>query len=68
MWILFMLLITSPGQFQAEVLYTYETPTAQESCEKMKEKLYKEFAIAYPSAIDKDTYGFICLKQKEKEA
>jgi hypothetical protein len=68
MWILFFIIITSPGQFKVEVLDTYKTPTAEQECKTMKSTIEKDFLSSYPSSIDRDTYGLICLKQKEREA
>ena len=68
MFILFLLLISSPGHFKAEVLSTFQGPQAQAECVLEAARLTREFEQVYTSASEKDTYGFKCLKQKEKEA
>jgi hypothetical protein len=67
MWILFFILITSPGQFTVTVLETYQTPTAERECKDTSLKIKIDYDLSYPSSSDKDTYSFVCLKQKEKE-
>jgi hypothetical protein len=68
MWILFLILVTSPGHFEVSVLETYKTETAEIVCKAEAERIHGVFKKTYPSSTDKDTYSFICLKQREKEA
>lgn len=68
MFVLFFLLITAPGQFQVQPLSFFHGPQAQVECVKEETRLQQEFEKVYKSAADRDTFGFKCLKQKEKEA
>jgi hypothetical protein len=74
MWILFFIIITSPGQFKVEVLETYgleaktKTETPERDCKAMASSIMAEFKKTYSSGNDKDTYATVCLKQPEKEA
>jgi len=67
MFVLFLLLISAPGQFKAEVLTTFQGPQAQAECLQEAARLTLEFDKVYTLSSEKDTYGFKCLKQKEKE-
>lgn len=68
MFVLFFLMISSPGHFKAEVLSTFQGPQAQAECLLEEARLTREFEKVYTLASEKDTYGFKCLKQKEIEA
>lgn len=68
MFVLFLLLMTAPGQFEVKPLEFFHGPQAQVECVKMETQLQKEFERVYNSVIERDTFGFKCLKQKEKEA
>ena len=68
-WILFFMLITSPGQYEVNVLEVFKTETAEKTCKATIKRLEVDFPKAYPTEVLalKDTYAFVCLKQKEKE-
>ena len=68
MWILFLIIITSPGQFRVEVLETYKTPTAEVECKSEKTRISLDFLQTYKQANDQNSYGLVCLKQPDKEA
>jgi copper chaperone CopZ len=68
MWILFLILITSPGQYQVEVLQTYDTKIAQETCKTEAKRVKDALQKAYPSENERDSFELVCVKQKEKEA
>lgn len=65
MWVLFLVLVTSPGQFQVQVLETNQTEAV---CKTEASRLLSEFNKTYTQENDKDTYAFVCVKQKDKEA
>lgn len=67
MWILFFILITSPGQYRVEVLETYNTPTAQTDCKSRAEDINSNLKKTYKTVRDQDTYFTFCLKQPEIE-
>jgi hypothetical protein len=68
MWVLFLLLITSPGQYEVQVLEQYPIAESEKVCKSEAARLASEFKKTYTQANDKDTYAFVCVKQKEKEA
>jgi hypothetical protein len=67
-WILFFILITAPGQYEVHPLETYKSVTAEKECKTAQASISLEFKSTYPQENMKDTYSFVCLKQKEKEA
>ena len=68
MWILFLILITGPTQYEVHPLQTYQDATPQKTCISERERLTQEFKKQYPSLSEQDTYSFVCLKQKDKTA
>lgn len=65
MWILFLVLITEPGQFQVQVIEVYKTRDAEAVCKAEAKRLDADFKVTYPSAVEKDTWSFTCVKQKD---
>lgn len=68
MFVLFLLLMTAPGQFEVTPLQFFSGPHAQVECVTEETRIQREFEQAYHRASERDTFGFKCLKQKEKEA
>jgi hypothetical protein len=68
MWILFLILISSPGQYEVEVLQTYDTRDAKTICLSEAKRVKESLQKAYPSENERDSFELVCVKQKEKEA
>jgi hypothetical protein len=67
MWILFLIILTSPGQYQVQVLETYKTPQAEVECKETVQSLFTEFSKTYQTKNETQSYSFICLREKDLE-
>ena len=62
MWLLLIMLSLTPGTGQVDQIKSYVTKA---ECEADLTKVTKAFALQYPGD---ESWAFVCIKQKEKEA